>query len=221
MSGSGGKRGTPGRDAVAAPSSSANPPPAASALPPPRIQQTNTSYLVAARVLRRAEDKISSPIAALLNGLLAGDAGVVGRTTLSTVDAEARRAFFRPAGGGGGSGRKRRRKGGGREDDDDDDDEGEGPSPARPSPDRRDDDDDDDDGPGTNVYSVSYELHRIAPQILTTVIGTVSTSLLDTDVARRWQAARLLGRLFGARTSDIASRFGPCFREWLRRSYGE
>ena len=107
---------------------------------------------------------------------------------------------------------------------DEDDDGGEGPSPARPSPDRRDfddDDEDDDDGSSANVYSVSYELHRIAPQILTTVIGTVSTSLLDTDVARRWQAARLLGRLFGARTSDIASRFGPCFREWLRRSYGE
>ena len=42
-------------------------------LPPARIQVTNASYLVAARVLRRAEDKISSPIAALLNGLLARD----------------------------------------------------------------------------------------------------------------------------------------------------
>ncbi|KAL3823061.1 hypothetical protein ACHAXA_011113 [Cyclostephanos tholiformis] len=193
------------------------------ALPPPpaRIQQTNASYMVAARVLRRAEDKISSPIAALLNGLLEGDAGIVGRTSLSTVDAEARRAFF-------GKGRKRRRRVGVDEQDDrdevdvGDDDDAEGSSPARTLRDRDlddDDDDDDDDVSGTNVYSVSYELHKIAPQILTTVIGTVSTSLLDADVAKRWQAARLLGRLFGARTSDIASRFGPCFREWLRRSY--
>jgi hypothetical protein len=71
------------------------------------------------------------------------------------------------------------------------------------------------------VYSIVYELHRIAPNILTTVIGTVASSLVSGDVGARGQATKLLGRLFGARTSDVARRFAPCFREWLRRSYGE
>jgi hypothetical protein len=72
-----------------------------------------------------------------------------------------------------------------------------------------------------NVYSITYELHRIAPNVLTTVIGTVASSLVSGDVAARGRATKLLGRLFGARTSDVARRFGPCFREWLRRSIGE
>jgi uncharacterized membrane protein YeaQ/YmgE (transglycosylase-associated protein family) len=72
-----------------------------------------------------------------------------------------------------------------------------------------------------DVYSIAYELHRITPMILTTVIGTVASDLTNTDVDKRWQATKLLGRLFAARTSDIAKRFGPCFRDWLRRSYGE
>ena len=200
---------------------------AALALPPARIQVTNAAYLVAARVLRRAEDKISSPIAALLNGLLAGDPSIVGSTTLSTEDSEAKK-FFKPVKGRGNKGVGKNKKkskgnsGGGGDKEKDDDYHEEGGSPVV-SPDHNDDDenDDDNDESGANVYSVSYELHRIAPQILTTVIGTVATSLTDMDLARRWQAVRLLGRLFGARTSDIASKFGMCFREWLRRSYGE
>ena len=199
---------------------------AALVLPPARIQVTNPSYLVAARVLRRAEDKISSPIAALLNGLLAGDPTIVGSTTLSTEDSEAKK-FFKPVKGRGNKGavgKKKKSKGGGADDNEKDDDyHEEGGSPVV-SPDHNNNDheeDDDNDESGANVYSVSYELHRIAPQILTTVIGTVATSLTDMNLARRWQAVRLLGRLFGARTSDIACKFGMCFREWLRRSYGE
>lgn len=206
-----------------------------SSVPPPaRIQVTNVSYLVAARVIRRAEDKVSSPIAALLNGLLAGDPSVVGSTTLSMEDSEAKK-FFQPVRGGKeGKKKNKKKKTTTKCDKGDDDDERDvdyeevGGSPDV-SPDRGDhykqeedndnDDEEDDDESGTNVYSVSYELHRIAPQILTTVVGTVSTSLVDTNVSRRWQAVRLLGRLFSARTSDIACRFGPCFREWLRRSY--
>lgn len=168
-------------------------------LPPAQIQQTNPSYLVAAKVLRRTEDKISSPIAALLNGLLTGDSHVMGQTSLSTIDAEAATLFAAP------KGKKGKKKGA---------DKDESPTLATHLAPKE-------SSPGANVYSISYELHRIAPQILTTVIGTVSTSLQNADLAKRWQATKLLGRLFGARNSDIASRFGPCFREWVRRSYGE
>mmetsp|Transcript_210 Transcript_210/g.393 ORF Transcript_210/g.393 Transcript_210/m.393 type:complete len:1914 (-) Transcript_210:1028-6769(-) len=169
------------------------------ALPPPQIQQTNPSYLVAAKVLRRTEDKISSPIAALLNGLLTGDPNIMDKTSLSTVDAEAVALFSSPKSS------KKKKKGANSSEKD------ESPTLASHlSPNVK---------SGVNVYSISYELHRIAPQILTTVIGTVSTSLVNTDVTKRWQAAKLLGRLFGARGGDIAGRFVVCFREWLRRSY--
>ena len=186
-------------------------------LPPPQIQQTNPSYLVAAKVLRRTEDKISSPIAALLNGLLTGDPHVVGRTALSTADAEAAALLLSPRGAAAAQRQRRRRKdaadGAG--------EDAEGSPTALELHLQRAPPGGGGGGGGANVYDVSYELHRIAPQILTTVIGTVSTSLVSQDLAKRWQATKLLGRLFGARTSDIAGRFGPCFREWLRRSYGE
>ncbi len=188
--------------------------------PPPQIQQTNASYLVAARVLRRAEDKVSSPIAALLNGLLAGDPKVVGMSSLSSSPAEdGVAALFSQSGkrkrDGGGGGATTNKKGS--HDDDDYEEGGEG-SPLEPMNDFM---ESSSNSSGTNVYSISYELHRIAPQILTTVIGTISSSLVDVDVGKRFRAAKLLGRLFAARGSDIASRFVPCFREWLRRSYGK
>jgi hypothetical protein len=39
-----------------------------------------------------------------------------------------------------------------------------------------------------NVYSITYELDRIAPNILTTVIDTLASSLTSGDVAERWRA---------------------------------
>jgi hypothetical protein len=196
-----------------------------SSMPPPQIQQTNASYLVAARVLRRAEDKVSSPIAALLNGLLAGDSKIMGMSSLSASPSEDGVAALFSQGGKKkrGVGATTNKKG---ENDDDDYEEGQESSSSSSSSPLAAMDDFLDRGStsnssGTNVYSISYELHRIAPQILTTVIGTISSSLVDVDVGKRFRAAKLLGRLFAARGSDIASRFMPCFREWLRRSYGE
>ena len=148
-------------------------------LPPKEIQQTNCAYLVAAKVIRKTEDKVSSPVAALLNGLLGGDESVVRKTSIACADSEEWGL---------------KKKG----------------TIAVTAPSNE-----------VNVYSITYELHRIAPNILTTVIGTVASNLLSADVGARGRATKLLGRLFGARTSDVARRFGPCFREWLRRSIGE
>lgn len=145
-------------------------------LPPKEIQQTNCAYLVAAKVIRKTEDKVSSPMAALLNGLLGGEENVLKETSIPCHDSEE-------------WGVKKK-----------------GTIVTKEE---------------VNVYSIVYELHRIAPNILTTVIGTVASSLVSGDVGARGRAAKLLGRLFGARTSDVARRFGPCFREWLRRSNGE
>ncbi|EJK75769.1 hypothetical protein THAOC_02497 [Thalassiosira oceanica] len=57
-------------------------------LPPKDVQVDNTSYLVAARIVRKTEDKISTPIANLLNGVLTGDPYVMERTGLCAADAE-------------------------------------------------------------------------------------------------------------------------------------
>ena len=149
-------------------------------LPPKEIQQTNCAYLVAAKVIRKTEDKISSPVAALLKGLLGGEESVVNESSIACQDSEE-------------WGVKKK-----------------GTIGAVVKADSE-----------VNVYSITYELHRIAPNILTTVIGTVASNLQSGDVGARGRATKLLGRLFGARTSDVARRFGPCFREWLRRSMGK
>jgi hypothetical protein len=51
-------------------------------LPPSQIQQTNHSYMVAAAVIRRTQDRISTSISYLLNGLLTLDSNVVKRTNI-------------------------------------------------------------------------------------------------------------------------------------------
>ncbi len=158
--------------------------------PPAQIQQTNPSYLVAAKVLRKTEDKVSTPIANLLNGIFSGDPKTLESTSLSAEDL----TESPPS-----SGKKKKK-------------EKDTPSPTLKFTKEAD---------ASDVYSIAYELHRITPMILTTVIGTVASDLTNTDVDKRWQATKLLGRLFAARTSDIAKRFGPCFRDWLRRSYGK
>jgi hypothetical protein len=68
-----------------------------------------------------------------------------------------------------------------------------------------------------DVWSIVYELHRIAPSILTTVIGTLANYLSVPEIEQRQLVVKLLGRLFG-KSSKLALQFRPCFRDWLRRS---
>ena len=56
-------------------------------LPPKQIQQTNQSYMVARAVIRKTEDRISTSIANLLNGLLTLDSNILKRTNISSSDA--------------------------------------------------------------------------------------------------------------------------------------
>jgi hypothetical protein len=70
-----------------------------------------------------------------------------------------------------------------------------------------------------SVWNIVYELHRVAPQILTTVIGTVSNGLRSPDADLRLAVCQLLGRLFYAKDSRMATQFHACFREWLGRRH--
>ena len=54
------------------------------ALPPMYIQETNQSYLVARGVISKTVDRISSPIASLLNGLLSGEPNVIKQSNISS-----------------------------------------------------------------------------------------------------------------------------------------
>jgi len=145
-------------------------------LPNRYMAQTNPSYMVAKRVVGNTLDRISTPIANLLNGLLDGDTHVIKDSDIASdppverlqgnvVDAMEK-----------------------------------------------------EDSDTADVWTIVYELHKVAPGILTTVIGTVANSLQHSDLDKRLRVTRLLGRLFYSKTSDIAVNFHPCFMEWVRRS---
>ena len=111
------------------------------------------SYMCAYNVIKRCEDRLSFPIATLMNGLLNGDTRVMNETQISQ-DA---------------------------------------------------------------VWGIVFEIHRIAPSVLTTVIGNVAAALQVEEAERRLRVVKLLGRLFYAQTSDVGVKFASCFKEWCKR----
>jgi len=60
-------------------------------------------------------------------------------------------------------------------------------------------------------------MHRIAPDILTTVIGTIASNLRSEDKAMRLRVVQLLGKLCYFPKSLIAIRFISCYKEWCHR----
>jgi len=87
--------------------------------------------------------------------------------------------------------------------------------------------------PKDSVYTIVYEMLSVSPEVLTTVIGTLSNGLCVPDTDTRAAVVELLGRLFcspskvstspTAATAAInaeksmAGRFHVCFREWVSR----
>ena len=157
-------------------------------LPNRYIAQTNPSYMVAKKVVGNTLDRISTPIANLLNGLLDGDTHVIKDSDIACDPPVERNASK------------------GNIVDAMDRDEEENHSHREEGSDSAD------------VWTIVYELHKVAPGILTTVIGTVANSLQHSDLNKRLRVTRLLGRLFYSKTSDIAVNFHPCYMEWVRRS---
>jgi hypothetical protein len=126
--------------------------------PPRQIEEPNPSYLASAGIIRKCINKLASPVANLLNGILSNDPICIAQSALSPDSNEA-----------------------------------------------------------NNVYDIIYELHRVAPQILTTVIGTVAANLQSPHVATRLATTKLLGRLWC--NSELASKYKPCVRDWLARHH--
>ena len=138
-------------------------------LPPHQVEQANPSYMIASAVIRKTVDRLSTPIATLLNGLLNNDPRIVAESSILTHQQNPM---------------------------------------ATPQPENQ--------LLTADVWSIIYEIHRIAPTILTTVIGTLTNYLTDPQKDQRIQVVRLLGRIF-AKSSNLALQFRPCFRDWLRR----
>ncbi|CAJ1959627.1 unnamed protein product [Cylindrotheca closterium] len=141
--------------------------------PPHQVEQENPSYVVASAIIRKTVDRLSTPIANLLNGLLNTDPRVVAESSiLNTVPGEFKLNHPKQQ----------------------------------------------DQSAVANVWNVVYEFHRIAPSILTTVIGTLSNYLTSPELEQRLMVVRLLGRLFCGDDAKLAVQFRSCFREWLRRT---
>ncbi|GMH77710.1 hypothetical protein TrLO_g15830, partial [Triparma laevis f. longispina] len=111
------------------------------------------AYMCAYNVIKRCEDRLSTPVAMLMNGLLDGNTQIMNDTQISQ-DA---------------------------------------------------------------VWGIVFELHRIAPSLLTTVIGNVASALQVEEADRRLRVVKLLGRLFYSPTSDVGVKFASCFRQWSDR----
>lgn len=74
-----------------------------------------------------------------------------------------------------------------------------------------------DDESESSVWNIIFHLLQVSPQILTTVIGTVSHGLQSPDARYRVTTTTLLGRLFAAPNSKLALQHHVCFREWCNR----
>jgi hypothetical protein len=167
---------------------------------PMQIEQTNPTFVAAAAVIRCMINKLATPVAQLLNGLLNGDSFILEQSSIRCpTSSSSLNSLSSPA--------------------------SERLNPL-------------DSETSVDVYSIVYELHRVAPQILTTVIGTVSNGLRSQDTAKRAAVTDLLGRLFSSSSSqsssarsnspnvlagvpsskNMALEFRACYREWLGRS---
>ena len=159
-------------------------------MPPLQIEQVNPAYLVAASVVRKGVYRLSTPIASLLNGLLNGDPRTVQESDLLVHTTEDQNIAADPTSLS---------------------DSNTSPLLVLDTPQRQ------QQTPTASVWVVIFELHKIAPTILTTVIGTVANHLTSPNQPKRSLVAQLLGRLFAAKHSTMALEFRPCFREWMKR----
>lgn len=178
----------------------------AAAAAPPRlkeplqIEQPNPSYHVASKILRTTENHLSVSVSQLLNGLLNGELHV---TAKSSIDSSLRSTKSGSAAAAADSDK---------------------PLPSSSlgmmlppsSPAASAASLASSSHPWSTLANIIYELHRVAPRFLTSVVGTVSNGLVSHDESHRGTVVDLLGRVFAA--PHMTVHFRACYREWLERS---
>lgn len=156
----------------------------------PQQQVPNHTYTVAAKVVRTLLNKLAAPLADLLNGLLRGDPYMIGVSTIQCPLEIEEEATEK--------------------------DEKKKKDQHNSSFSNNKDDDSDTD----ELYTIIFELHRVAPTALTTVIGNITSNLGSVVRQQRYHATVLLGRLFATASTanELDDRYGTSvFREWLGR----
>ena len=82
-------------------------------------------------------------------------------------------------------------------------------------------DSDDNEEGGTeleqHVYFIIFELHKIAPSLLTRIIPTICQHMAIESETARLQCVKLMGKLFSSQLADYAQEFSRGFREFLGR----
>jgi hypothetical protein len=73
-----------------------------------------------------------------------------------------------------------------------------------------------------DVWSIIAQVHRVAPAVLTTVIGTVGSALASPEFHRRYASVQLLGQLFARKkpsssSSSMVIEYRSIFMQWLGR----
>ncbi|KAL3919135.1 MAG: hypothetical protein SGILL_003907, partial [Bacillariaceae sp.] len=188
--------------------------------------QLNPSYVVASAVVRHNVEKLSAPISTLLNGLVNSDSRSIGESTLTTQleeyrDSDSSDHLSSP------------------DYHDDNDRHRRKPNSSKPKttpaeqaildlakaigqpqPQQQ------DSHVTSHVWNIIFELQVVEPSTLTTIIGTLASSVDTTDFGQRVMVTQTLGKLFlghqrkGQKDSNLALavEYVPCFRAWLLRS---
>jgi hypothetical protein len=72
-----------------------------------------------------------------------------------------------------------------------------------------------------DVWSIITQVHRVAPAVLITVIGTIGQALTSPEFHRRYASVRLLGQLFARKklssSSSMVVEYRSIFTQWLGR----
>lgn len=224
--------------------------------PPVKVAVNNPSFMVATAVLRRSVERLSHPIASLLSGLVDSSHRQMAESTISNLledneedannsdddgvqadDAAVEDEATTPAkkAKGGKASKKRNSKAENRRKNklqrllyivD---------NLGLPQLQQQSQDDS-----TSNVWSIIYQMNKVAPSILTTVIGHLQNHLGSSNFTQRILVVQTLGKLFTGSSScssssgttggskkdgalsdgvSLALEYAPCYRTWLLRNY--
>ncbi|KAG7362780.1 hypothetical protein IV203_026140 [Nitzschia inconspicua] len=189
---------------------------------PQYIQQMNPSYIVASAVLRHNMERLSSPIATLLNGLVNSDSRSIGESSLSSQLEEKRdKGHWNNPDENAEKSNTIVKKGKQKK-------EPEmtlaeksilemAENIGKPQPQQQ------DSHVTSNVWNIIYELQFVAPSILTTIVGNLASHIGTADFGQRVMVTQTLGKIFATgKKNELnltrALEYSPCFRQWLERS---
>ena len=164
-----------------------------------QVEVPNPTYQVAAQVIRSLLNRIAQPISQLLNGLLNGEPFYTDQSTIrcilavntSEMDLDPPDSAKKSKSGGKNS----------------------TTSSAIASKYQVDWKNDE----NNEVYTIAYEFHRVAPQVLATVVGTIVHGLRSTSTIQRLGVTQFFGQLFAVQGAKYACDYASCFRDWLNR----